>query len=378
MTALNPSAGIPDPIPVLGFGLTPLVPESDAVLDELVFDAVSAALSEAGVRKHEIGLTVTASMDIYDGRSISSGLTNAASGGYLAESYRIEGDLGQAIIAAAQAIAAGDADLAVAVGVYNPEVSAPDRRAFLEQVSNYAFEPHFDRPVAMTADTVFGLHANRLLAEGTVSETELAELAATFITRGSGNVRAARGPVDATAVAAAPLISGALTELMLPVETTGAVAVVLGSLARSRRALRPRAVLTGWGQATADTTASGQWLIDPGVATRRAAQEAYARAQIAVAADVVEVAEITAATPALIAPVLSALALSDTDVAVCPSGGVGSCYPGLANGGLRLLEAVSWLEAAGGQRRRTGVAHSTELLTGSVSDTATVFVLESV
>jgi acetyl-CoA acetyltransferase len=144
---LNPSAEARDPVPVLGIAATPLVAESDAVLDELVFDAVSRALREAGIRKQEVGLSVTASLDIYDGRSISSGLTNAASGGYLAQSYRIEGDAGQAVVAAAQTIAAGDADLAVAVGVYNPEVSAPDRRAFLQQISNHGFEPHFDRPV---------------------------------------------------------------------------------------------------------------------------------------------------------------------------------------------------------------------------------------
>ncbi|MFE3060286.1 hypothetical protein [Nocardia sp. NPDC059239] len=375
MSGLNPSSEARDPIPVLGIAATPLVAESDAVLDELVFDAVSNALREAGIRKHELGLSVTASLDIYDGRSISSGLTNAASGGYLAQSYRIEGDAGQAIIAAAQTIAAGDADLALAVGVYNPEVSGPDRRQFLQQISNLGFEPHFDRPVGLTAETIFGLHAGYVVDSGILTEEQLAEISAASITRGAGRSRAARtSPVSAADVLSSAPVNGVLRELMLPAECTGAIAVVLGSLARARRARHPRAVLTGWGQATGDTTADGQWLEDPAVAARRAGQEAYRRAGLTDPGEQIQAVELTSATPALLAPTLGALGLSKADAEVSPSGGAASAYPGVANGALRLLEAVSWLEENGGR----AVSHSTDLLTGPVAETATVLVLEEV
>ncbi|UFS97675.1 hypothetical protein [Nocardia huaxiensis] len=375
MSGLNPSAAARDPIPVLGIAATPLVPESDAVLDELVFDAVSNALRDAGIRKHELGLSVTASLDVYDGRSISSGLTNAASGGYLAESYRIEGDSGQAIVAAAQTIAAGDADLALAVGVYNPEVSAPDRRRFLQQISNLGFEPHFDRPVGLTAETMFGLHADYLVDSGRMTEEELAAIAAAAITRGAARARSVRtSPVAAADVLASAPVNGVLRELMLPAECTGAIAVVLGSLGRSRRARHPRAVLTGWGQSTGDTTADGQWLEDPAAAARRAAHEAYERAGLTAPGDQVQALELTAATPALLTPIVNALGMSKTGVELSPSGGAFSAYPGVANGALRVLEAVSWLEEHGGRV----VSHSTDLLTGPVADTTTVLVLEEV
>ncbi|MCE3551125.1 hypothetical protein LWC33_06610 [Pseudonocardia sp. RS11V-5] len=374
MSGLNPSAAAQDPIPVLGLAATPLVPESDAVLDELVFDAVSRALREAGIRKQEIGLSVTASLDIYDGRSISSGLTNAASGGYLAQSYRIEGDAGQAIVHAAQTIAAGDADLTLAVGVYNPEVSAPDRRAFLQQISNHGFEPHFDRPVGLSAETAFGLHTGYAVDSGALTEEQLAELAAAEISRGAGRPRAARTAVTSADVAASAPVNGVLRELMLPAEATGAIAVVLGSLGRSRRALHPRAVITGWGQATSDTTAGGQWLTDPAAAARRAGQEAYRRAGLTEPGEQIDAAELTTSTPALLAPTVDALGLAKGDTAINPSGGVASCFPGVANGALRLFEAVEWLEENGGQ----AVSHSTDLLTGPVAETATVLVVEGV
>jgi acetyl-CoA acetyltransferase len=376
VTRLNPSSTAMDPIPVLGIAATPLVSESDAVLDELVFEAVSQALREAGIRKQEIGLSITASMDIYDGRSISSGLTNAASGGYLGQSYRLEGDAGQAIVAAAQTIAANDADVVIAVGVYNPEVSAPDRRAFVQQISNYGFEPHFDRPVALTAETVYGLHAGHVLAAGDITAEQFAALAADEITRGSTTARTVRNhSVAALDVLESAPINGSLTELMLPAESTGAVAVILGSLARARRARNPRAILTGWGQGTGDTTAAGDWLTDPGRPSRRAAREAYARAGISSPSTEIGVVEMTAPTPALHAPILDALQLSGSGALVNPSGGVRSSYPGVANGALRLLELVTAMEHTGAAH---GVAQSSDPLTGTIADTATVLVVEGI
>jgi hypothetical protein len=53
---------------------------------------------------------------------------------------------------------------------------------------------------------------------------------------------------------------------------------------------------------------------------------------------------------------------------------VRSCYPGVADGALRLLEAVRALEQGG----RRAVAQSGDLLTGPVADTATVLVVEAI
>jgi hypothetical protein len=182
--------------------------------------------------------------------------------------------------------------------------------------------------------------------------------------------------VTAVDVMQSPRIADPLRELMLPAESTGAIAVVLGSLARSRRARATRAILTGWGQASSDTTAGGRWLRDPSASARRAAQEAYRRAGIARASDEIGVVELTAASPALVSPTLDALqlGLAPTAEVVQPSGGVRSNFPGTANGALRLLEAVSFLETHGGR----AVSHSADLLTGTVADTATVLVVEAV
>lgn len=377
MTRLHPTPGGQEPLAVLAVAATSFRDESDAALDELAFDATSTALREAGVRKHEVGLSVTASLDAYDGRSISSGLTNAATGGYLNQSYRVEGDLGQALIAAAQAVAAGDVELALAVGIYNPEVSTDDpleRRRFLQQLSNLAFEPHADRPVALHGDAVLAMHADRVLGLGLLTLADLAEQAAREISRGAGRPRAARrAAATAAQVLDSPRTCAPLTELMLPAETTGAVAVVLGSVTRGRRAARARALLTGWGQGGGGTTSPGAWLTSAGEASAAAGAAALRRAGLR--PQDIDVVELTAATPALHHELLRALALSGLDDDdVNPSGGVRSCWPGVANGGLRLLEAVERLESRGGR----GLVHSADLLTGSVVDSPTVLTLEAV
>jgi acetyl-CoA acetyltransferase len=365
------------PVHVVGVATTPFEPEQDAMLDELVFDVVQRALREAGLRKQDAGLAVTASMDVLDARSISSGLTVNASGGYLNDSYRVEGDSGLAIAAAAQAVAAGDVEVAIAVGVHNPEIRSADdkvRLDFLEQVSNLAFEPHIDRAVGLSAHTVYGLQAAGAL-EGDASVEDWAELAAAEISRGSGRPRAARRvPVTAVDVLASASVNGPLVELMLPAHATGAVAVVLASPARAGRCVGRSARITGIGHATGGYTWDGSWLTDPGAPTRRAADHAFGLAGLGRTDERVAAAEVSAPTPALHAPYLAALGLTSSEGRINDSGGLRSCYPGLANGGLRLLEVIDQVERLGDDA--VGVAHSVDTITGTVSEDVTVTIVE--
>ncbi|MEU1953439.1 hypothetical protein [Nocardia rhamnosiphila] len=368
------------PVHIVGAATTRFLPEHDTMLDELVFEAVHAALRDCGLRKQDAGLSVLASMDVLDGRSISSGLTTMASGGYLNDAFRIEGDSGLAVIAAAQAIAAGDVEVAIAVGVHNPETRSGNparRREFLAQVSNLGFDPHFDRPIGLTADAVYGMHASIGVGNGANGREQLAALAADEITRAAARSRAARtAPVTTGDVLASEQIAWPLNELMMPAHTTGAVAVVMASPARAGRAVGRDARLTGLGHATGRYTWDGQWFTDPAATTRRAAADAYARAGIEEPSDSVDLVELSAPSPALHEPYLTALGLSGLPPGrVNRSGGVRSTFPGLANGALRLVETVEGL-AAGGETR--GVVHSVDTETGLVSEDTTVLVVEAI
>ncbi|MFC8386339.1 hypothetical protein [Nocardia sp. NPDC057272] len=372
MSTHTPSGGTRvAPVHVVGAASTAFAVEHDAMLDELVFEAVSAALRECGLRKQDLGLSVTASMDVLDGRSISSGLTNAAAGGYLNDSFRVEGDSGLAIINAAQAIAAGDVEVAVAVGVHNPEISGSKqrRRAFLDQVSNLGFDPHFDRPVGMTGTATYAMHAGAALGE----LDALAAAAAGDINRGAGLARSVRrDAVTAADVLESEPIAWPLRELMLPAESTGAVAIVLASPARAGRCIGRNVRLTGFGHATGGYTWDGQWLTAPQETTRRAGDMALAQAGRQ--RESITLAEVSAVTPALQDAYVQALGLNDRAV-INPSGGLRSNYPGLANGALRLLEVMDRIdEVAPGQ---AALSHSIDVETGLVAEDVTVLVVEA-
>jgi acetyl-CoA acetyltransferase len=368
-----------DPVHVVGMAATSFLDEHDAMQDELVFEVVRAALDEAGLRKQDAGISILASMDVLDARSISSGLSTAAAGGYLNDSYRIEGDSGSAIIAAAEAVAAGDVEVAIAVGVHNPETRSADpqiRRAFLEQISNLSFDPHFDRPLGLTAETTYAMHAAHAVLAGDITIEELARLAAEEISTGAGLPRTQRGgSVDAASVTASAAVAWPLHDLMLPARSTGAVAVVLASPARAGRSLGRSARLTGLGRGSASTTWNGRWLDDAGAATRRAAEVAYGQAGVDDPAGL-DVVEITAATPLLHSTYADALGLAGTGPVVNASGGARTNFPGLANGALRLLEVVEQLGERGAGSR--GLAHSVDTQSGLINEDATVIVVEEV
>ena len=157
--------------------------------------------------------------------------------------------------------------------------------------------------------------------------------------------------------------------------------LVLAADVVARRSLHPSARVTGWGMSTAPRSSSPGWLDDPAAASRRAAEQAYALAGITNAAQQIDVVEMTDLSPALSPELLAALAFADADAGrVNPSGGVRANFPGIANGALRLIEATESLSDDGGGNgaKRRSVAHSMDDLSGLVSSTATVLVLEEV
>jgi hypothetical protein len=362
-------------IHLVGSSWTPVGDDTPLQLDELVFATCSDALRNAGVRRHQIGLSVTSSLDLYDARSISSALTAPAAAGYLTDELRVEGDAGTALLVAAAGVAAGSVEYAIVVAVHVPEVASTaeaDLRRIGEQVSSYTFDSHLDRPVGMTALASLGLHAAARLDAGAVTAAELAHRSASDITRGASR-RGVRAAVDAAGVADSPTVTAPLTALMLPAASAAVGAVVLAGGVAGRRCPRPLGRLIGWGQATAPSTADPRWLAQPGEATGRAARAAYARAGLTDPAEQVGTLEMTDLSPAVTPELLAALQLEKLPAdRVNPSGGVRSNHPGIANGLLRVIEAGDGLAAGGG----TAVVHTTDALCGLVSSTATVLVLE--
>jgi hypothetical protein len=359
---------------VVGSAWTTVSTDTDLQLDELVFEATSRALRAAGLTRHQIGVSVISSLDLYDGRSISNALLAPAAAGYLNEEFRIEGDAMGAIVFGLSTLAAGQAENAVVVALHVPEIATSDERAIRtlrEQISSYTFDAHLDRPVGMAASATLGLHASLAVDSGAVSVDELADRAAADITRGASG-RGTRTAATAADVLAAAPVATPLTELMLPASAAGVGALVLSTGVQARRCPQPQARIAGWGLASAPHTSDPLWLTSPAEATAHAGAQAYARAEID-GTDTIEVAEVTDLSPALTDDLLAALRLDTlAPSAVNPSGGVRANHPGIANGMLRTIEAAE--RCADGATH--AVAHSSDDLMGLVSSTAGVLVLE--
>lgn len=364
---------------VVGASWLGLGGDSPLQLDEAVFQCCSSALKGAGVKRHQVGLTVVSSLDLYDGRSISNALTAPAAAAYLGEELRVEGDAGAAFLVGLAGLASGQTEMAIVVAVNAPEIGSTgeaDVRRLRNHVSSYTFDAHMDRPVGLTSTVTLGLHASRQVETGAVSWEEMVDKTALDISRGAATSRgvrpaASRGAVEESSVVAAPL-----TELMLPAESTGVAAVVIAAGVTGRRCPRPLAKVKGWGSATGPATSNSEWLTDPTSPAARAAADAYRRAGLQDTSEVRGV-EMSDLTPALTAELLSSLNLTHLPQdRVNSSGGVRSNYPGLANGLLRIIETSESL--AQREFPELAVAHSADDLMGLVSSTASVLVMESV
>lgn len=349
--------------------------------DEIVFGLVSRALHEAGLRAQDVDLAMLSSMDLYDGRAISNGLLVPAAAGYLKDDSRIEADALLAVVGAAATIRARAAEVAVVVALHIPEVAAeelassPAQRRFTDRISRFAFDAHHGRPVGMTASLSLALQAGHDADVHGLSQQELADRAARDISAGAASTWSERtSPVTAAEVLQAPVVAPPLTQLMLPGEAVGVVALVLASETRVARQRSVRGWITGWGTTNADHLSAPGWLVDPVGGTRAAAAKAYRHAGLADIGDV-DVVEHTALTPALEPHVERALGLRSGDERVNRQGGALSCYPGLANGAYRLTRAVEHLEASSRVGGRA-VVHSTDNLMGVVSASSAVMVLE--
>jgi len=364
-----------DDVYVVGSSWLDIESDNSFQLDEAVFAACSAALQDAGVKRHQVGFSVTSSLDLYDARSISSALTAPAAAGYLNDEIRVEGDATASFLLAAASLASGQCDFAIVTAVNMPEVNSTredDLRRLREQISSYTFDSHVDRPIGMSSMLTLGLHASARLEQGSVKWDDLVDRTAEEINRGSG--RSNRRPaVSREDVANAPMVADPLSSFMLPAETAGVGAVVLSIGRSALRCPSPRARLAGWGTATGPATSNPSWLENPSRGAAKAARDAYARAGLKDTARVAGL-EMMDHTPALTDELVDALSVTHLDRdQINVSGGVRSSHPGIASGLLRIIEATDQLSESSSPQ----VVHTADDLMGLVSQTTSVLVLEA-
>jgi acetyl-CoA C-acetyltransferase len=159
---------------IVGTGHARTAPARDDVnTTELAWEAVSAALADAGVELAQIEGAVTASQDFWEGRTISSMAVNEIAGGTLGSEAKVAADGVMAVLYAMARIEDGDQHLNLIVA------HSKESQADPHSVELAGFDPYFER--ALDPD-----------------ETIAAALQASLYYARSG-----RGPEDAARVVAA-------------------------------------------------------------------------------------------------------------------------------------------------------------------------------
>lgn len=385
-------------VAVLGFGQTKFVTtRPDVSTPELVFEAVSRALSDADCDLGDIDAVVFASApEVFEGVHEPERWCIDAFGGAGKPVVRVHtggATGGSGAMTGARLVQAGFYDSVLVVGLQRTSEAAD-----AQQVFTTIFDPVYEQDVQLNVITTVAMSASRHIALYGLTEDHMAWIS----TKNFGN--ALRNPfahlhkeITEQDVKSSKLLAWPLRLLHACPRSDGAAAVVLASGDRARRAAHKAWVL-GFGSA-ADVYRIGDRIKEGDTdfawqpALRWAVDQAYAEAGVRDPRrdlDVIEVyapfsnIEVAAYEEMRLAPsgqgwklVESGATAMDGDIPVCPSGGCMTANPIGATGLVRFGEAALQVMGRAGDHQVDGARRALATATGGINQFFTAAVLSA-
>lgn len=216
-------------------------PRTDCDDTELLLPVVQRALADAGIKKTDVGFTVSGSCDFLGGRPFSFVMALDAVGAWppIEESH-VEMDGAFALYEAWVRLLAGDIDVALVYAFGRPSQGDIDRVLTLQ------LDPYYAAPLWPDARSLAALQARAMLDAGRATERDFAEVAAKSQRNARKNPAAVRGGDGAVdALLAAPYVMSPLRAHDLPPVTDGAAAIVLAAGDRARSLAKHPAWIRG-------------------------------------------------------------------------------------------------------------------------------------
>ncbi len=218
---------------VIGLGHARSAPaRTDVNTTELAWEAVSAALADAGVELADIGGAVTASQDFWEGRTISSMAVNEVAGGTLRSEAKVAADGIMALLYAMARIEDGDQSLNIVLA------HAKESQADAHDVEAAAFDPYYHRALRPDETVTAAFQAQLFYGRSGFTPEHAARVVAAARRRSSILEPVEVGDVLASAPTADPL-----RELDRAPRMDGATALVVCDRATAERSGRPAARL---------------------------------------------------------------------------------------------------------------------------------------
>ncbi len=274
-------------VAIVGAGQTSYGVHNERSIDELVFDAVSTALDDAGLEREDIESVVTASSDGLDGRAISNMLTAGAAGAYMKDEVKVSDGGIYGLVMGYMRVASNRFRNSLIVSWTKSSETSPAK------VGNSSFEPFYSRDVGLNHITSLALDVSRYVKKANIGEEDAAAIVQKNRANGLRNPYAHVRENTATGdISSENYVSHPLRRIHLPPESDGACALVIASDngAKSRDGSYARIKGLGWATDEYDVCTRGALHLN---SLRISSERAYRAAGIKKPLDEIDVAEVS-------------------------------------------------------------------------------------
>ncbi|OFW57967.1 MAG: propanoyl-CoA acyltransferase [Candidatus Solincola sediminis] len=155
-------------VAIIGVGQTKYERDKKETFAELVFEATSKALEDAGISKDDVDNIVSVSSDFWDGRTISSMAISDASNAYGKDITTVEGDGTFGVLYGMMRILSGSFGVTIVCAHHKGTESN------MRGITNCAFDPLVERKLGIDAISSAALQARRYMNRYGVHEEQLA------------------------------------------------------------------------------------------------------------------------------------------------------------------------------------------------------------
>ena len=236
-----------DQVAIVGVGQTNYESQKkDQILDEIVFEAASKALADAGLIRDEVDCVTIAAADQIDGRPISSMLEACPAGAYLKDEIKVTEEGSYAAILAALRILSGVFDTSLVVSW------SKCSETYVTQLSNYSAEPFFSRSCCLNYITAEAMLLSQYQKTFDLPERAAAKVVVKNRQNGKKNPFACyQKPVYEEEILESRIVSWLLRAMDVAPFCDGACALVLASAERAKELKNKPVWIKGMGWAAA-------------------------------------------------------------------------------------------------------------------------------
>jgi acetyl-CoA C-acetyltransferase len=342
--------------------------------NELVYEVVSELLETTGVKMAQIHSQITASQDMFDGKTISGMSVNEVVGGYLKSECKVAADGIQTLLYGAARVASGSFDYTLVVAHCKESEGRP------HPITGSMFDPFTERQLGLDGLLASAMQAERYRKKSGITEDDLATISQRRHAQAKKNPYAQRtGDYTVQQIKDSSVLAGTIREMLAGPTSDGACAILLASAEQAKRVGNRAVWIAGLGNST-----DAYWT-DRDLAESKALEDAAARAYrsagISNPVSEIDVAEFSARYAFEEPLYVEALGLcpsgqarswiassGETGPSVNPSGGAITGNPATVIGLTRAVEAYLQVSGQAGDRQldgaRVALAHGRDGICG--------------